>query len=87
MKTTSRILIILAVFYSYLLSQPYENIMISNVGAPEEVTICINPKNTSQISAGANITNFYVSTNSGFNWFRGSWFQVHTGCGRPNNNC
>jgi hypothetical protein len=46
----------------------YQNVMISNTGSPEEVTICINPKNPLQVVAGCNINHFYWSTNGGLTW-------------------
>jgi hypothetical protein len=47
-----------------------QNIMIDiddNYG-PEEVTIAINPVNPNILAAGANIDNFYVSTDAGNTW-------------------
>lgn len=46
----------------------FQNVMISNTNDPEEVSICINPKNTSQIVAGANINNVFVSNDAGLTW-------------------
>jgi hypothetical protein len=46
----------------------YTNVMIDNQHSPEEVSICINPKNLNQLVAGANISNCYYSTNGGLNW-------------------
>jgi len=54
-----------------LLSQPFQNIMISNIQAPEEPSICINPKNLNQVVGGANLNSFYYSSNGGLNWTRG----------------
>lgn len=54
-----------------LLSQPFQNIMISNIQAPEEPSICINPKNLNQVVAGANLNSYYYSSNGGLNWTRG----------------
>jgi hypothetical protein len=61
----------IALFASTLFSQPFQNVMISNSGGPEEVSICINPKNTMQVVAGANIDFYYYSSNGGFNWTSG----------------
>ncbi len=47
-----------------------KNILISNVMEPEEVTIAINPKNTNQIIAGANIASSYFSEDGGYTWLR-----------------
>ncbi|OFY84553.1 MAG: hypothetical protein A3F72_14215 [Bacteroidetes bacterium RIFCSPLOWO2_12_FULL_35_15] len=46
----------------------FQNIMISNTNDPEEVSICINPKNTNQIVAGANIDNVFFSNDAGLTW-------------------
>ncbi len=70
-----QILLFLAIIFSsagILLSQPFQNVMISNVSSPEEPSICINPKNLNQVVAGANINSFYYSSNGGFNWTRGT---------------
>ena len=57
--------------------------LISNQNQPEEVSICINPKNINQLSAGANLNNSYYSTDGGATWncqstgqsLEGLWFQ------------
>ena len=74
MKLFSAKLSILSFFIcGYLNAQSsYINVMISNQNAPEEVTICINPKNTNQVVGGANIYSYYYSSNAGFNWTRGT---------------
>lgn len=46
----------------------FKNVMISNTNSPSEVSICINPKNTNQIVAGANLNNAYYSTDAGLTW-------------------
>lgn len=51
---------------------PYTNVLISSQGGPEEVSIIINPKNTNQVTAGANITNYYWSTDGGTSWSSGT---------------
>ncbi len=42
--------------------------MVDGTGSPEEVTIAINPLNPDILAAGANIDNFYRSTNGGLTW-------------------
>ncbi|MGZ6519704.1 MAG: T9SS type A sorting domain-containing protein, partial [Bacteroidia bacterium] len=49
-------------------SAQYPNVMISNMNSPEEVTIRINPKNTNQIVAGANLNNVFYSGDVGLTW-------------------
>ncbi|HEX8516012.1 MAG TPA: T9SS type A sorting domain-containing protein [Bacteroidia bacterium] len=46
----------------------FTNVMISNTNDPEEISICINPKNPSQVVAGANINNLYRSSDGGLTW-------------------
>ncbi len=52
---------------SAMLAQ-FKNVMISNTNSPSEVSICINPKNTNQIVAGANLNNAFYSTDAGLTW-------------------
>ena len=47
-------------FISHLTFGQYTNVMISNTNSPEEVSICINPKNTNEVVAGANINNVFL---------------------------
>ena len=72
MNTTLRIIILIISASTFLYSQPFQNILISNVGGPEEVSICINPKNLNHLVAGANINKYYYSSNGGFNWTSGN---------------
>src|ERR1035437_1243941 len=46
----------------------FSNILISSSNSPEEVSICINPKNTNEVVAGANIDNVFHSTDGGHTW-------------------
>jgi len=46
------------------------NVLISDKSSPNETSICINPKNTQQMIAGANLNSFYNSSNSGNTWTR-----------------
>jgi hypothetical protein len=46
----------------------HKNILISDKNSPEEVSICINPKKLWQIVAGANISNYYFSGDTGKTW-------------------
>lgn len=55
----------------FLLAQPFQNVQIDNTGSPEEPSICINPKNTNLLVAGANINSYYYSSNAGLNWSEG----------------
>lgn len=55
----------------FLFAQPFQNVQIDNTGSPEEPSICINPKNTDIVVAGANINSYYYSSNAGLNWSEG----------------
>jgi len=48
----------------------YPNILVSNEYSPNETSIFINPKNTKQIIAGANLNSYYFSFDGGFSWNR-----------------
>ena len=63
------ILFIVLFFYTVQFAQ-IKNIKISSEFEPEEVSIAINPKNTKQIIAGANLTSSYFSSDEGFSWQR-----------------
>lgn len=57
-------------FFNIVYSQ-YTNVTIFTPGlsmAPEEPSICINPKNTNILVAGANLNYVSYSTNGGLNW-------------------
>ncbi len=46
----------------------HQNVFISNEGSPNEPSICINPKNTQELVAGANLNNVYYSHDGGSTW-------------------
>ena len=46
----------------------HPNVLVSTQNAPTETAICINPKNTNELVAGANVNNQYYSTNGGLTW-------------------
>src|SRR6476469_4684545 len=46
----------------------HPNVLVSTISSPEETAIAINPKNTQELVAGANISNQYYSTNGGQTW-------------------
>jgi hypothetical protein len=46
----------------------FTNVMISDQNSPEEISIRINPKNPTQVVAGANLNNVYNSTDGGITW-------------------
>ncbi len=84
MKTFFLIISFALVFTNILFSQsPYTNIQISSFASPEEPSICINPKNTNIIVAGANISSYYYSTNAGLSWTTGTLVSTYTVWGDP----
>ncbi len=50
----------------------YQNVMISNQAWPNETSIYINPKNTQQLIAGANLSAYYYSNDGGHTWGEGN---------------
>lgn len=67
-------LLIVAIFLLGVINSypQYTNITVSTTNSPSEPSICINPKNLNQVVGGANINSYYYSTNSGYNWTRGT---------------
>lgn len=60
------------------------NVMISNSDGCNEPSIIINPKNTDQLYAGANLNNVYYSDDGGFTWNTGKLYSsVHGVWGDP----
>lgn len=69
MKLTKRQFLGLGmVLCHHLFFGQFQNVLISTSNSPEEVSIAINPKNTNEIVAGANLNNMYRSTNGGVTW-------------------
>lgn len=63
-----RLFFLFIFFHWNLAIGQFQNIKIDDGGFPEEPAICINPKNTSNIVAGANINFVYQSLDDGFTW-------------------
>ncbi|MCE3280055.1 MAG: BNR/Asp-box repeat protein [Bacteroidetes bacterium] len=60
-------------FFSFLSSiipafSQFTNVLISDQNSPQEISIRINPKNPSQVVAGANLNNVYNSNDGGITW-------------------
>ncbi|KAA9333153.1 T9SS type A sorting domain-containing protein [Hymenobacter busanensis] len=53
---------------SLLAQSPHPNVLVSTQNRPNETAICINPKNTNELVAGANLNNQYSSTDGGRTW-------------------
>lgn len=67
MKYTTLIIVFVFSLWQYSLAQ-HTNVLISSQNEPEEVSIVINPNNTNQLVAGANINNYYYSGDGGQTW-------------------
>jgi hypothetical protein len=65
---TQSLIILLVIYYTPSNYSQYPNILVDGTGSPEEVTIAINPLNPNILGAGANIDNFYRSTDGGITW-------------------
>ncbi|GBD87938.1 BNR/Asp-box repeat protein [bacterium BMS3Abin03] len=69
----SRIILHFVLFFlisNFNLFGQYQNVRVDGPQSyqPEEVTIAINPVNPNILAGGANIDNFYYSSDGGFNW-------------------
>ena len=60
-----------------------QNIMIDNVGSPNEPSISINPNNTNQLVAGSNIDNVYRSNDGGLTWTKSTLTSTYGVWGDP----
>ncbi|MCK9421981.1 MAG: T9SS type A sorting domain-containing protein [Bacteroidales bacterium] len=75
-------------FYALLFSvisalAQYPNIMIGSSRSPNEPSIMINPKNTNQMVAGANIDTYYYSDDAGSTWTEGQLSSSYGVWGDP----
>jgi hypothetical protein len=68
MKTSIYFSLFIFLLTSVNIFSQYPNILVDGNGSPEEVTIAINPLSPDILSAGANISSFYRSTNGGTTW-------------------
>ena len=68
-----KLYLILLILSSTLLAQ-FPNIRVSQPSStdPNETSIAINPLDTLNLVAGANIRYYYYSTNGGYNWTQGN---------------
>ena len=69
-----------------------QNVMIDNIGSPNEPSIAINPNNTNQLVAGSNINKVYRSSDGGLTWTKstlsssyGVWGDPAIVCDNTNN--
>jgi hypothetical protein len=68
-------------FFTIALSSSAQhiNVMLGNQRNPNEPSIAINPKNTNQMVAGANIDNYYYSDDAGYTWQNNRLFSPQLG--------
>jgi len=59
------------------------NIVIGTTNDPEEPTIMVNPKNTMEMVAGANLDNYYLSHDGGLTWAHSILTSSHGVWGDP----
>ena len=76
-------LFLLPVFFFQNAIAQFPNILIHDVGNPKETSIAINPKNTSQLVAGANGDNVYHSHDGGQTWTLGKLTSPYGVLGDP----
>lgn len=68
MKRTTLLLLCCYVLAQHKAFAQHPNVLIGTNNAPNEPSICINPKNPQQVVAGANISSVYRSNDGGLNW-------------------
>lgn len=77
MRSIYTFIIALSIHFSNGYAQ--QNVMISNTGLPAEPSIAINPNNTNQLIAGANINKVYKSSDGGQTWTIGTLSSTNYG--------
>jgi hypothetical protein len=73
----------ISLFFMIPLYAQHTNILIGDQNNPEEPSIIINPKNTNEIVAGANIDTYYYSTDGGQTWTEGTLQSTYGVWGDP----
>jgi len=56
------------IFFTTIATAQYTNVMISDQNSPTEPAITINTNDTNILFAGANLNNYYISTDFGYTW-------------------
>jgi hypothetical protein len=64
-------------------TQPFQNVRIGNLRDPNETSIAISRKDTTQMVAGSNIRNMYRSTDGGLTWVESTLQSTHGVYGDP----
>jgi hypothetical protein len=79
----SKIQILIVALISNVIVVAQENIMISDVNSPSEPSIVMNPNNTNELVAGANINSVYNSNDGGKTWKRNTLTSTYGVWGDP----
>ena len=74
---------ILVCFFIASITFGQQNIMLDNVGSPNEPSISINPNNTNQLVAGSNINKVYRSNDGGLTWVKSTLASTYGVWGDP----
>ncbi len=82
MKTFKKLTIIFLIIFTTT-SIWSQNVMISNQYYPNEPSIMMNPLDTDILVAGANLNNYYYSSDGGQNWNRGTLTSSYGVWGDP----
>jgi len=69
----------LLIFSASTIFGQYQNVKISSSSSPNEPSISMNPNNTNELVAGANISSYYYSIDGGINWTRGGLISEQFG--------
>jgi len=69
--------------YNLFLVAQHPNVLIGNTNSPEEPTIVVNPYNTNEMIAGANLNSYYFSSDAGLTWQSGTMTSQYTVWGDP----
>jgi hypothetical protein len=67
-----KLAIVFLMLMSNLAFAQFTNVMVGNTAMPEEPSIFINPETPDHLVAGANITEYFSSTDGGLSWQEGS---------------
>ena len=71
--------ILLLILNMLSVSAQHLNVLVGNQRNPNEPSITINPRNTQQMLAGANIDNYYYSSDGGYTWQNNRLFSPQLG--------
>ena len=61
-------ILFICMFCAFFVHAQHLNILMGGQDSPNEPSIIINPRNTNQMMAGANINNYFFSDDGGYSW-------------------